>query len=186
MTRKPTNIGASVRARLLAKAKERGDDFNLVLLRYANERLLYRLALSPHASRFVLKGAALFMVWTGQPHRASRDLDLLGFGDPAQGSLRALFAEVLAFPADDDGVRFDAGSLVAGPIREDDQYGGVRLSLVAYIDTAKVTLQVDVGSETRSRPPIRRWSSFRPCSTFHRRASARIRARPSLARNSRR
>ena len=73
MTKAPTNIGASVRARLLRLARERGEDFQLLVTRYANERLLYRLAVSSHASRFVLKGTALFTLWTGKPHRATRD-----------------------------------------------------------------------------------------------------------------
>ena len=84
MTKSPKDIGASVRARLLRLARERGEDFQLVLTRYANERLLYRLASSEHGSRFVLKGAALFTLWTGEPHRATRDVDLLGFGDPSE------------------------------------------------------------------------------------------------------
>ena len=77
MTNVPKDMGASVRARLLRLARERGEDFQLVLVRYANERLLYRLAKSAHAARFVLKGAALFTLWTGRAHRATRDLDLL-------------------------------------------------------------------------------------------------------------
>ncbi len=96
MTKSPKDIGASVRARLLRLARERGEDFQLVLTRYANERLLYRLASSEHASRFVLKGAALFTIWTGEPHRATRDVDLLGFGDPSEDHLRAVFADILA------------------------------------------------------------------------------------------
>ena len=67
MTKIRKNIGASVRARLLRLARERGEDFQLVLIRYANERFLYRLANSSHGSRFVLKGAALFTLWTGEP-----------------------------------------------------------------------------------------------------------------------
>jgi predicted nucleotidyltransferase component of viral defense system len=92
----PRDVGASVRARLLRLARERGEDFQLVLTRYANERLLFRLATSRHGERFVLKGAALFTLWTGKPHRATRDLDLLGFGDPGEGHVRQVFAEVLA------------------------------------------------------------------------------------------
>lgn len=78
MTKPLKNIGTSVRTRLLRLAKQRNDDFQLVLLRFVNERLLYRLATSAHANRFVLKGAALVTVWTGKPHRATRDLELLG------------------------------------------------------------------------------------------------------------
>jgi predicted nucleotidyltransferase component of viral defense system len=83
------NVGARARVRLLRMAKERGEDFQLILLRYAHERLLYRLAASRHARAFVLKGAALFTVWTGHPHRATRDLDFLGFGEASEERLRA-------------------------------------------------------------------------------------------------
>jgi hypothetical protein len=107
VTRKPTNIAASVRARLLRLAKERGEDFQLVLTRYANERLLYRLASSPHRSRFVLKGAFLLTIWTGSPHRATRDVDLLGFGDPGVDQVRAVLEQVLAIDVENDGVTFD-------------------------------------------------------------------------------
>ncbi|HOX46046.1 MAG TPA: nucleotidyl transferase AbiEii/AbiGii toxin family protein [Myxococcota bacterium] len=139
------DIGASVRARLLRLAREQGEDFQLVLTRYANERLLFRLASSKHAGRFVLKGASLFTLWTGKPHRATRDLDLLGSGDPGEEHMRQVFAEVLALDVPDDGVRFDLGSLSVGLIREEQEYGGVRIEFVARVTNAKVRLQVDVG-----------------------------------------
>jgi hypothetical protein len=146
MTKAPMkDVGASVRNRLLRLAKERGEDFQLVLTRYANERLLYRLTKSPHGSRFVLKGAALFTLWTGKPHRATRDVDLLGFGDPGEEHLRGVFAEVFALDVEDDGVRFDLGSLDVGLIREDQEYGGVRVVIIARVTSAQVGLQVDVG-----------------------------------------
>lgn len=145
MTRPPTDIGASVRARLLRLARERGEDFQLLLTRYANERLLYRLSRSPHGSHFVLKGAALFTIWTGKPHRATRDIDLLGFGDPTVAHIRGVLAEVLALDVGDDGMRFDADALEVGLIREEQEYGGVRAIVVARVATARVRLQVDVG-----------------------------------------
>lgn len=145
MTRRPRDIGASVRARLLRLAREHQDDYQLVLTRYANERLLYRLSESDHADRFVLKGAALFVVWTGAPHRATRDIDLLGYGDPSHTSLASIFTEVLAMDVADDGVGFDAASLTIGPIRDDQSYGGIRVLVVSRIGTARVRLQVDVG-----------------------------------------
>jgi hypothetical protein len=129
----PRDVGASVRARLLRLARERGEDFQLVLTRYANERLLFRLATSRHGERFVLKGAALFTLWTGKPHRATRDLDLLGFGDPGEGHVRQVFAEVLALAVADDGVRFDLETLAVGLIREGQEYGGVRVEVVAQV-----------------------------------------------------
>ncbi|NNL85015.1 MAG: nucleotidyl transferase AbiEii/AbiGii toxin family protein, partial [Myxococcales bacterium] len=145
MTKSPKDIGASVRARLLRLARERGEDFQLLLTRYANERLLYRLASSEYGSHFVLKGAALFTLWTGAPHRATRDVDLLGFGDPNEDQIRSVFADVLAVEVNDDGVRFDASTLEVGPIREEQEYGGVRVHLAARVTSAKVRLQIDVG-----------------------------------------
>ena len=141
----PKDLGASVRARLLRQSRERGEDLQLMLTRYANERLLFRIASSPHAQRFVLKGAALFTLWTGKPHRATRDLDLLGFGDPGVDHMREVFAEVLSLDVADDGVRFDLGSLAVGLIREEQEYGGVRVEFIARITNAQVRLQVDVG-----------------------------------------
>jgi len=141
----PKDIGASVRARLSRLARERGEDFQLVLTRYANERLLFRLASSQHGQRFVLKGAALFTLWTGKPHRATRDLDLLGFGEQGVDHVREVFAEILALDVADDGLRFDVESLAAGLIREEQEHGGVRIELVARITNAQVRLQVDVG-----------------------------------------
>ena len=119
MTKPLKEVGSSVRAKLLQLAKKRGDDFQLVLLRYVNERLLYRLSQSAHAKSFVLKGAALFTVWTGQPHRATRDLDLLAFGDSGEDHLRRVFNEIASTSVADDGVVFDRQSIEAGPIRED-------------------------------------------------------------------
>ncbi len=126
-------------------AKERGEDFQLILLRYAHERLLCRLAASRHARAFVLKGVALFTVWTGHPHRATRDLDFLGFGEASEERLRAVFAGVAQVAVPDDGVSFDADHIDVSPIRDGQEYGGVRVHLTARIATAAIRLQVDVG-----------------------------------------
>ena len=145
MTRPPRDIAASVWARLLDRARERGDDFQLVLTRYLNERLLYRLSQSRYGPSFVLKGATVFSVWTGEPYRATRDVDLLGFGDPSEDRLRAVFRDVLTAEVPDDGVWFRLDSLAVGPIRADQEYGGVRLTVESGVATARVRLQVDVG-----------------------------------------
>ena len=140
------NIAASVRQRLLNRSREAGEDYNLLLARYGNERLLYRLSVSPHAGRFVLKGALLFAAWTGTPHRPTRDLDLLGRGDPSPGALAGVFRELCDLPVDrDDGLRLDAGGVAAREIREGREYGGVRVTLPATLGNARVPLQVDVG-----------------------------------------
>ncbi len=77
------NIGASVRDRLLNKARAGKLDYNLLLTRYALERLLYRLSISDQRDQFLLKGALLFDLWFDVPHRPTHDADFLGFGSPA-------------------------------------------------------------------------------------------------------
>ena len=143
MPEAPQNIAASVRARLLNNARAQGQAFDLVLTRYALERLLYRLSRSAAANRFVLKGAMLVMTWLKAPHRGTRDLDLMGFGDPNPGALVDLFRKVMAAP-EPDGLVFDIEGLRAEPIREDVEYGGVRLRTRATLDGARISISVDV------------------------------------------
>lgn len=71
MPDRPRNVGASVRQRLLNLAHARGQPMELLLTRYALERLLHRLSISPHRERFVLKGAMLLATWFDEPHRAT-------------------------------------------------------------------------------------------------------------------
>ena len=103
----PKNVGASVRARLLNHAKENGSEYGLILTKYALERFLYRLSVSQWNNAFLLKGALLFDLWFDQPHRPTRDIDLLGFGPSEVGDVAAVFRNVCAL-ACEDGVAFDA------------------------------------------------------------------------------
>jgi predicted nucleotidyltransferase component of viral defense system len=138
------NVGAPVRARLVNLAKERNQPNDLLLTRYALERLLYRLSTTKHRERFVLKGAMLMATWFEDPFRPTRDLDLLGFGDPDPQAMLALFREVLAIEAD-DGVVFDVKGLAVDLIREELEYGGLRIKTGAAIAGARVRIVVDVG-----------------------------------------
>ena len=135
---------ASVRARLLNVAKATGTDFNLVLVRFALERLLFRLSTSAHSDRFVLKGALLFTLWYDLPHRATRDADLLGFGPSDTGSMASVFRDIASVAAD-DGIVFDPASVRVGVIRKDAGYGGVRVTLNGKLANARCAAQVDVG-----------------------------------------
>lgn len=139
------NVAASVRARLLNLAKERREDFQFVLIRFGIERFLYRLSRSPHADVFVLKGAQLYTIWSASPHRATKDVDMLGSGEPDPERLRAIVREVVAVEVEDDGLTFDLDSVEAGRIREDEEYEGVRVTLLAHLAGARIPLQVDVG-----------------------------------------
>ena len=141
----PTNVAASVRARLLKFAKSEGEDFNYVLIRYALERFLVRLSRSTHRDAFILKGAMLFRAWTPETHRPTRDLDLLGRGSPEPSRLARLFEEICDVEVDDDGLVFDAKTVKAERIKEDAEYEGVRISLRARLGTARLDLQIDVG-----------------------------------------
>lgn len=138
------DIGASVRARLLKIAQERGYTFDLILTRYALERFLYRLSISPHKDSFVLKGAMLVTTWFDDPHRPTRDIDLLGFGDPSQDGMLSVFRKVCSTKCD-DGIIFDVAALRVDVIREELKYGGLRLRTEATLAAARIAIVVDVG-----------------------------------------
>ena len=125
---KPRNLAASVRHRLMELARKQGEDFQLVLTRYVIERLLYRLCQSEHKNQFVLKGAMLFRLWADLPHRPTRDLDLLGKGDSSLATLAKIFRDVCNLQVEDDGLTFHPNSVAAEPIKEDQDYEGVRVT----------------------------------------------------------
>jgi predicted nucleotidyltransferase component of viral defense system len=153
MPDRPRNIGASVRQRLLNLAHARGQPMELLLTRYALERLLHRLSLSPHRERFVLKGAMLLATWFDEPHRATRDVDLLGFGDAAEDALLATFREIMAVEVD-DGVSFGKKGLKIEAIREEVEYGGSRLRTTAALAGARIPITVDIGFGDAVEPGV--------------------------------
>jgi predicted nucleotidyltransferase component of viral defense system len=144
MAKRTRDVAASLRARLLHHAREHGYVFDLILTRYALERLLYRLSISPYREKFVLKGALLLTTWFEDPHRPTRDLDLLGFGEASPDAMLTIWKDICGI-ALDDGLQFDTDSLRADPIREDLQYGGLRLRTTAAMAGAVIPVTVDVG-----------------------------------------
>jgi hypothetical protein len=108
------DIGASVRARLLNLARTRHQAMDLLLTRYAIERLLYRLSMSSHRDRFVLKGAMLVTTWFDDPHRPTRNVDLLRYGDAAPEAMLSMFREIAAVEAN-DGITFETSSMRIDP-----------------------------------------------------------------------
>jgi predicted nucleotidyltransferase component of viral defense system len=139
------NISASVRRRLLNLRQARGEDYNALLTQFAIERFLYRLSKSEFAGRFVLKGAILFRVWSGSLHRPTKDVDLLALGEGTPGDIEEAMRQVIATPVQDDGLSFDADSIIAAEIREEQEYGGIRVKLVAMLGSARSPMQIDVG-----------------------------------------
>ncbi len=156
-----SNPAASVRARLANLVATRGGDLQTLLDEYANERLLCRLSRSPHADRFVLKGGTLFPIWTGKPHRATKDIDRLGYGDDSAEHLQAVFREVAAIEIPEDGILFDPASVHSEPIRKEAEYGGTRILLRGKLANVKLNMQVDVGFGDSVLPPPER--TMVPC-----------------------
>lgn len=143
--RNPERIDVSVHQRLLNLSRERKEDFNLILTKYAVERFLYRLSCSEHAAKFVLKGAMLLTIWMGESHRPTRDLDLLGFGESSEEALRRIFEEICQVEVERDGLAFDPSSIGIEEIRGDQEYSGRRVKLIAKLGSARLRVQVDVG-----------------------------------------
>lgn len=145
MSRDRTNLAASVCARLYNRAKQTGDDYQNLLTGYCFERFLYRLGRSELRDRFVLKGAMLLRVWSEQPYRATRDLDLLRRGDGSFAAIRDDLRAVLATAAEPDGLVFDVAGMRLEAIRAEDEYAGTRATLQARCGTARLSLQIDMG-----------------------------------------
>jgi hypothetical protein len=141
---KQTNVAASIRARLLNLAREKQQNFDLVLTRFCLERLLYRISISNHKNRFLLKGAMLFDLWFDIPHRPTRDVDFLGFGSSEISDIANTFREICEI-AVTDGVIFEPDSVKTLEIRNEANYPGVRVTLLAIVDGARCHIQADIG-----------------------------------------
>jgi len=141
------NIVASVLARLRNIAKARNVIFGEILLRYAVERVLKRIEESEYASQCILKGGALLLVWGGGSScRPTMDADLELRGDGSPAALVKMFSKIAEMPGEaEDGVRIDKESIKAVPIRDDDEYGGVRVTMTVFLGKVRVPVQFDVG-----------------------------------------
>lgn len=146
MNREPRDLAASVRARLLGMATPRTNDFQDLLVRYALERLLYRLSVSDYRDRFILKGAMLFAAWSPRPHRVTRDMDLLGFGPPNIDGFETMFRELCTVQVEPDGLAYQPGTVSGARIREGDEYQGIRVTMQALLKKTRIPVQVDVGT----------------------------------------
>jgi predicted nucleotidyltransferase component of viral defense system len=138
------NLAVSIRDRLLNKARAEKLDYNLLLTRYALERMIYRLSISAERDRFLLKGALLFDLWFDVPHRPTHDADFLGFGSAEIPQLEAVFRDICHIEVD-DGIVFDPDSVKATEIRKEANYAGIRVTLLGVLDTARCPVQADIG-----------------------------------------
>ena len=141
---RPPTDPAAVHRGLLAIARNREADFNAILLQYSIERLLDRLSRSVESQRFVLKGAMLFRVWTGELYRPTRDVDFLGHGEASPAAVADALRRIIQVDGN-DGLRFDPKTVAAEEIREGQAYGGVSVTVVAYLAHVPITVRIDVG-----------------------------------------
>lgn len=144
MAKQPKDIAASVRQRLLNLARAEGQLFDVVLVAFGLERLVYRLSVSGYRDRFVLKGGMLVTLWTADTGRFTRDIDFLAFGSDEEAELKTAFSQILAIDGD-DGLVYDIESLTAVAIREDQIYGGMRLRTEARLGNTRIPITVDLG-----------------------------------------
>ena len=138
------NISASVRDRLLNKARAEKLDYNLLLTRYALERMLYRLSISKQRDQFLLKGALLFDLWFDVPHRPTHDADFLGFGSAEIPHIEEIFRDICRIEVE-DGIAFQPDTVKAAEIRKEANYAGVRVTLQGMLDSARCPVQIDIG-----------------------------------------
>ncbi len=137
------NRAASIRQRLLNRARQEQEPFDAVLNRFGRERLLYRIGISEYRQQFLLKGAMLFALWYDMPHRPTRDMDLLGFGAGELYVLERVFREITQQPVD-DGLRFSE-TVKAVETRKEADYAGARITVMATLEQARIPLQIDIG-----------------------------------------
>jgi len=147
------NLPASVAARLLNRARQTGDEYQTLLTSFCFERFLFRLGVSDVRGRFVLKGAMLLRLWSDQPYRATRDLDLLRMGDSSFEAISSDIETICTTSVEPDGVVFDATALRIVAIRAVDEYAGTRTILPVRCGTARLNLQIDIGLGDSVWPP---------------------------------
>ncbi len=141
-----------MRARLLAISKQKSEEFELTLTRFAVERMLFRLSISSYADSFVLKGAMLFELWMGDAHRATRDADLLGLGNPDIESITRVFTELCGIEYD-DAILFDAHSITVEETRAAQLQPGMRVFIGSILGNARSRIQLDIGFGDAITPP---------------------------------
>ncbi len=139
------NTAASVRQRLLNRARCDQRPFNELLQYYAMERFLYRLSQSAHADRFILKGALMLRAWQSPELRPTMDIDFLGRTNNEEAGIAAQVREILAVAIEPDGLVFNPASIQTERITEDADYEGIRVRFRGTLDSARVHMQIDIG-----------------------------------------
>jgi len=141
----PRNMPASVRQRLLNRAKREHRPFYELLQYFANERFLFRLSKSSHADRFILKGALLLGVWRSPELRPTMDIDMLGRTSNDEAEIIAQIRDILTVEVETDGLAFDPDSIQAERITEGADYDGIRIRFLGALGSVRINMQIDIG-----------------------------------------
>jgi hypothetical protein len=163
-----TNVAASTLAKLGNLAKSTGRRHQDVVQTYALERWLARLAASPHADRFVLKGALMLLVWRLPATRPTRDIDLLARMSNDLEAIARVVADICTIPTPDDGMTFDSASVSTRRIAEDALYEGVRATFTARIGSTRLPMPSSTNPSVIFKSP----RSLRHCSAASRTAAS--------------
>jgi predicted nucleotidyltransferase component of viral defense system len=134
---------ASIHAKLLNYSRARGADHQYTLIRWANERVLYRIGSSRHREKLALKGATLFYRWAREGHRATRDLDFLAQGEPSEDRVRRVLTDVLAIDGGDY-LTFDFDGLSIERLNADGADGGFGVAFEARLGTLRIPVRIDL------------------------------------------
>ena len=134
----------SWKARINRYAKEHGIAPQVVLQNIMFERFLRRLSKSPHKNHFVLKGGVLVAAIVGLDYRSTMDIDTTLRSYPlTEETLSSAMSAICAID-EQDGTSFQL--LRVEPIRQDDEYGGLRLYMEAVSGSIVVPFSIDVST----------------------------------------
>ena len=143
------NVAMSVRAKLLnIRNTEPGTEYMQVLLRYIQERMLYRLSMSQYRDNFCLKGSALIFAYEKFKARPTKDIDFLGDKiSRDKETIRKAFREICSIQCPEDGLIFDYGEhdIMVEDIALDKEYNGVTVTVTAHLDTIVQPFSMDIG-----------------------------------------
>lgn len=154
MKQEKANIAHSILARLSHLRRERQEDYQIILTRFAFERFLCRLEKSEYSERFILKGAFLFTLWTKQYYRPTRDIDFLADTSNQPDVIRQIFKEICEVEVEPDGMVYDSGNISVEEIIEGVSNHGLRVKLLATIQNVRIPLQFDIGFGDAVYPSI--------------------------------
>jgi predicted nucleotidyltransferase component of viral defense system len=146
MTKPIKNYGKSVKTKLLNLMNSSGYKYMYLLARYFNERLLYRVSVSPYRENFLLKGGSLLYAFNGLETRPTIDIDFMAQRiSRNREHLEKVFREILSIECLEDGVTFDVDGLRSEPITVEKEYPGSRFFVTAKMDTIVYPMSMDVG-----------------------------------------